>query len=102
MSRLNPVDMIPDDMRRTELYRRILAYLSDNTNDVKSYEVRADEQRRVDLCSYRIYGTIDLQWVIMLVCEMDDSLAGLPVGFTIKVPPIGYLQRLIREVRDGR
>lgn len=102
MSRLTPTEMIPDDIRRTELYRRVLGYLADNTNEAKAYEIRADEKYRTDLCSYRIYGTIDLQWVVMLACDMDDSLAGLPVGYTIKVPPIGFLQRLIREVRDGQ
>lgn len=100
MSRLSDLS-IPDDIKRVELYRQLLQYMANNPDDVLSVEVKQDERYRVDLLSQRAYRTPELDWLVMLCCAMDDSLAGLPVGYTIMLPPLSEVRRLIREVRDA-
>lgn len=101
MSRLNPSIEIADDIMRSDVYRRLLSYLADPSNPAIEYEVRQDESLRADLAAYRAYGTAELAWCLLLVCDIDDSLAGLPVGFSLRLPPLSVVHQVIREVRDG-
>lgn len=101
MSRLDPSVEITDDIRRTDVYRRLLAYLADPSNTAIEYEIRQDEALRADLAAYRAYGVSELGWVLLLVCDIDDALSGLPVGYSVRLPPLSVLHQVIREVRDG-
>lgn len=101
MSRLDPSVEIADDIMRAEVYRRLLDYLADPSNAVIAYEIRQDEALRADLAAYRAYGAPELAWAMLLVCDIDDSLSGLPVGFSVRLPPLSVLHQVIREVRDG-
>lgn len=100
VSRLSDLS-VEDDIKRVRLYQQILNFIRDNPGDCRSYEVKADEEFRVDLASNRIYGTQELDWLVLLICNMDDMLAGLPVGFSILLPPLATVRRLIRAVKDG-
>jgi hypothetical protein len=100
VSRLSDLS-IEDDIRRVQLYRQILAFIRDNPGECRRYEVKADEEFRVDLASQRIYGTPELEWLVLLVCNMDDLLAGLPVGFSVLFPPLATVRQMIRAVKDG-
>ncbi len=102
MNRLSPVELVADDVHRLEVYRRLLAYLQDQTASAVSHEVKHDEATRTDLAAYRAYGFGDLGWVFLLVCEMDDHLAGLPVGYSLRLPPLSVIQRVMREVMDAQ
>lgn len=99
-SRLSDLS-VADDIKRVALYKAIQAYIRDNPDELFQREVKSDEEYRVDLCSYRAYRTAELGWLIMLVCNMDDSLSGLPVGYVISLPPLPVVRSLIREVRDA-
>lgn len=101
MSRLVPSIEITDDIRRTEVYRRLLSYLADPANAAIEYEIGQDEALRADLAAHRAYGTAELAWLLLLVCDIDDALAGLPVGYSVRLPPLSVVHQVIREVRDG-
>lgn len=93
---------IDDDVIRSELYKRILAYLDNisNMGNIAIYEIKPDEEQRSDLVSFRHYGDSALSWLIMLVAGLDDSCENLPVGYEIELPPLSVVRRMIREVKE--
>lgn len=94
---------IEDDITRVDLYQKIFDYLNDNANRdlLVAYEVKADELTRADLTSQRIFGTVELQWLVLLVCGIDDELDGLPVGYTILLPSMAVVRRFVRSIVDA-
>ena len=101
-SRLSDMS-IDDDVLRVSLYKKILSYLSDsdNSDNIITYEIKEDEQSRPDLLSYRVYSTVDLRWLVMLVTGNDDEFASVSAGYDIYLPPLSVVRSYIREVRDA-
>lgn len=99
LSRLSDQN-IEDDLLRANFYHLILEYLDDNSADVVTYTIKTDEEYRPDLASYRAFGTSDLDWLVLLVCEMDDPAEALPVGDEIYMPPAAWVRRAMRSFMD--
>lgn len=91
---------IEDVIVRVELYRQLLAYLADSTNEVLLHEVVEDEQYAPYLLSNRVYDTQDLGWVVMQVAGLTDEFEPLPVSYSLRLPPLPVVRSLIREVKD--
>ncbi|EGQ9764635.1 MULTISPECIES: baseplate protein [Vibrio] len=91
---------IQDDILRSSYYRIVLDYVSSADSDLAEYDVKIDEEFRPDLISYRHYGSADLGWLIMLICDLDDATEPLPVGETIYLPPSAWVRRTMRQFMD--
>lgn len=60
------------------------AVVPDATDEL--FRVPAGVDTRLDLISQRFYGVPDLWWVIALVNNIVDPLAGAAVGQNIRIP----------------
>ncbi|MDC5753602.1 hypothetical protein [Vibrio europaeus] len=90
---------IDDHIWRVKLYRKIREYIRLGKN-LSYYEVKEDEKTRPDLLAYRVYGYVDLRWLVVLVANNDDEFSPLPVGYRLSFPPIQVIRTFIREVRE--
>jgi len=50
------------------------------------YRVIAPDLMRPDMISHKVYGTVYLWWVIMLVNEIENSLVDLEIGQLLIIP----------------
>lgn len=91
---------IKDDILRCEFYRRVLDHVNKPQADLKQYTVRIDEAFRHDLVSYRIYGTVELSWLILLLNDLDDEAEPLTVGSSFFYPPAQEIRQIMRRFID--
>ncbi|EGQ8018486.1 hypothetical protein ACSVUS_004550 [Vibrio alginolyticus] len=100
LSRLS-AENIEDDILRAHFFAKVLEYVNRSGNTEQFvYIIRLDETYRADLASYRAYGTVELDWLVSLVCDVDDPMNPLPVGQTIKLPPAAWVRRSMRQFMD--
>ncbi|ELP9500921.1 hypothetical protein R1867_003985 [Vibrio alginolyticus] len=100
LSRLS-AENIEDDILRAHFFAKVLEYINRSGNtELFVYIIRLDETYRADLASYRAYGTVELDWLVSLVCDVDDPMNPLPVGQTIKLPPAAWVRRSMRQFMD--
>ncbi|EPA1954167.1 hypothetical protein ACQ08L_003266 [Vibrio alginolyticus] len=100
LSRLS-AENIEDDILRAHFFSKVLEYVNRSGNtELFVYIIRLDETYRADLASYRAYGTVELDWLVSLVCDVDDPMNPLPVGQTIKLPPAAWVRRSMRQFMD--
>ena len=97
-SRLSELN-IEDAIIRASFYNRIQRYLSNPANNAEliKYTIKIDEKFRPDLISYRIYHDQNLDWLVALVCGIDDYRMPFPVGELIAVPSASWVRRNMRE-----
>jgi hypothetical protein len=50
------------------------------------YRVNVIDLMRPDLISFKVYGTVDFWWIILLVNEIDDPLTDLEEGMILEIP----------------
>ncbi|MDW2193016.1 hypothetical protein [Vibrio sp. 1641] len=100
LSRLS-AENIEDDILRAHFFAIVMEYVNRSGNtDLFEYTIRLDEVYRADLVSYRAYATVELDWLVSLVCDVDDPTNPLPVGETIKLPPASWVRRSMRQFMD--
>ncbi|QFT40096.1 MULTISPECIES: baseplate wedge protein 53 [unclassified Vibrio] len=99
LSRLSDQN-IADPVLRAHYYRNVIDYVNTVDSDLKDYEIKLDESYRPDLVAFRALGDAQLAWLVLLVCEVDDSAESLPVGETIKLPKATWVRRSMREFMD--
>ena len=90
-SRLSPYE-ITDDLVRAELYREIRTGAPGWTE----YTINPDEALFPELVSQRAYGIDQLKWCILIAAGIDNMRERLPVGSTIKLPPIVWVRQRIK------
>lgn len=88
---------IPDDLLRADFYAIVIKHIKDPSSDVVTRSIRPDEQYRPDLVSYRLYSTVELRWLVSLVCDVEDESEPLPVGETYRFPTSSWLRREMRR-----
>jgi len=54
--------------------------------NVSYYRVTEVDLLRPDLISYKVYGTIDFWWIILLVNNIDNPFKDLVVGTILQIP----------------
>jgi len=96
ISRLSPYN-IKDTLRRGELYRDIRDGAKAKISGWMEYEIQQDERLSPELISYRVYGTDELKWLIVVIAELDDIREALPVGETIRLPGVVWVRQRIRH-----
>lgn len=57
-----------------------------------------DEENRPDLISYRIYGTTELWWLVLLYNDLVNN-GDVTIGKTIKYPSLSDLEALFHRIR---
>lgn len=100
LSRLSDLN-IKDDIIRAYLYRTIIDAINNLTVECANYEIKADEAFRADLVSYRIYGTVEAKWLVMLLCDVEQDFDPLPVGTDILFPPADFIREQIRHFAEN-
>jgi len=50
------------------------------------YRVTASDVLRPDLISYKVYGTVDFWWIILLLNNIENPFVELEEGMVLKVP----------------
>jgi len=93
LSRLSPYN-ITDPLVRNELYREIRNGQTQNNGWIE-YEIQPDERLRPELSGYRVYGSNDMKWIILIASGLDDMRESLEEGSTIKLPPASWLRERI-------
>jgi len=63
-----------------------------NSDDVY-HVVKSNEENRLDLISYRYYGTSKYWWVIALVNELYDPFFDVKAGKMIRVPSMDFIYK---------
>lgn len=92
-SRLSPYN-ITDPLVRNELYREIRTGQT-LANGWTEYEIQPDERFRPELAGYRVYGSNDMKWIIMIAAGLDDMRGTLQEGVTIKLPGAAWIRERI-------
>jgi hypothetical protein len=92
LSRLSD-DNIPDPIIRHAMYRELLT--SDQTDWV-TRSIATDEEYRPDIISYRLYGTPECRWLILLIAGVVDEIDPLPVGSSFLFPPKHEIRKKIK------
>ena len=93
ISRLSPYN-IKDPLVRAELYREIRNGQTQNNGWIE-YEIQPDERIRPELAGYRVYGSNDMKWIIMIAAGLDDMREALQEGVTIKLPGAAWIRERI-------
>ena len=98
-SRLSPYN-IADDLIRAELYREIRDGAESQSEDWIEYEIQPDERLMPELVSYRVFGTDELKWVVLIVCSLDDFREPLEIGEKAWLPNLSWIRQRIRYYMD--
>jgi len=93
LSRLSDLN-IDDPILRNIMHRDLLA--SDKTDWI-ARSMAVDEEYRPELASYRIYGTPECRWVVLLIAGLTDELDALPVGEPLLYPPAHLIRKKIKS-----
>lgn len=65
-----------------------------------TYVVTGPVVNRIDMISYKIYGTVDLWWLICAVNDIMDPFTELTLGRVLKVPTIdAYYEFFNKKIR---
>jgi len=99
LPRLSPYN-VTDVLFRGELYRDIRKGAEAQTSGWTEYEIEPDEMLRPELAAYRIYGTEELKWVVMVVTGLDNLRDQLPAGDTFWFPPVTWVRQRIKYWTD--
>ncbi|UTZ44581.1 hypothetical protein [Vibrio campbellii] len=99
LSRLSDQN-ITDPILRARYYQRVIEYIDSPEADLKPYTFKPDEEYRPDLAAYRALGSADLDWLVALVCEVDDVANPLPVGLEYELPQAGWIRISMRAFMD--
>lgn len=94
LSRLSPYN-ITDPLIRNELYREIRNGQTQNISSWREYEIQPDERLRPELAGYRVYGSNEMKWIILIASGMDDMREALEEGSTIRLPPPAWIRERI-------
>jgi hypothetical protein len=68
--------------------------------DTALHQVRDYEIGRLDLISYRYYGTVSYWWVIADANAMIHPICDMRVGGFIRIPPIEAIERFIQRTSN--
>lgn len=99
LSRLSDLN-ISDPIIRSHYYQRIIQYIESPDAELTPYTIKTDEEYRPDLAAYRALGSAELDWLVALVCEVDDVANPLPVGLEFDFPMAGWVRISMREFMD--
>lgn len=93
LSRLSDQN-VSDPIIRNAMYKELLTSNKDNW---VSRAVSVDEEYRPDIVSYRVYGTAECSWLVLLVAGLSDELDSLPVGQELRYPPAHEVRQKIKQ-----
>jgi len=74
-----------DDIQELDFLWNTLSKI-DTTYVPGYYRVSVIDLLRPDLISYKVYGTVDFWWIILLVNGIDNPLSDLKEGMILEIP----------------
>lgn len=95
LSRLSDLN-VQCDIVRAYLYQDILDAIISSRVKCQTYEIRIDEKYRADLVAFRVYGTVEAKWLVMLLCDVEEEIDPLPVSQDIQFPDVSFIRERIR------
>jgi hypothetical protein len=88
-------------MKRTDYYTKLtvdgvyeLDFLWNSVGNfttsypVKYYRVKDEDQMRLDLVSYKMYGSTDFWWIIGVINNVENPLIDIVPGMLLKIPSV--------------
>jgi len=76
------VDMLAHDLGRVVI------------NHTQPQRTNSGDVHRPDLLSFRVYGTIDMWWLLCWLNGIDDPINGIANGDVVEVPSMDDITRM--------
>jgi len=93
ISRLSPYN-ITDDLYRALLYREIRDGQGENEWPV--YEVQPKDSLSPEFIAYKVYGTAEMKWLVMIAASLDDMRERIESGSSLRLPPAAWVRKRIK------
>lgn len=92
-SRLSPYN-ITDDLYRAKLYKEIRE--GQGANEWPVYEVQPADSLRPELIAYKVYGTAEMKWLVMVAASLDDMRERIESGSSLRLPSATWVRQRIK------
>lgn len=86
---------VADPIIRAYMHQAVVAKCNSYDSDLIPHDIALDEIYRPDLIAHRVWGTVELRWVITRVCGQEDESEALPVGTTLFLPELAWIREQI-------
>ncbi|MEE9647873.1 baseplate protein [Enterobacter soli] len=83
---------ISDPIIRAYMRQAVMEKSLSYDSDLISHDIQSDEIYRPDLIAHRIWGTLELRWVITLVCGLEDECEAMVEGTELTVPSLAWIR----------
>jgi len=93
ISRLSPYN-ITDDLYRANLYKEVREGQGEIEWPV--YEVQPADSLRPELIAYKVYGTAEMKWLVMIAASLDDMRERIESGSSLRLPPAAWVRKRIK------
>jgi hypothetical protein len=93
ISRLSPYN-IEDDLVRSRLYREIRD--GQNATEWPVYTVQPVDELRPEFIAYKVYGTREMKWLIMIAASLDDMRERIEAGTALRLPKAVWVRKRIK------
>lgn len=93
ISRLSPYN-ITDDLIRSRLYREIRD--GQSSDEWPVYEVQPADVLSPELIAFKVYGTAEMKWLVMVAAGLDDMRERIEDGKAIRLPETAWVRRRIK------
>ncbi len=93
LSRLSPYN-ITDDLLRTRLYREIRE--GQSSLDWPIYEVQPADTLRPELIAYKVYGTKEMKWLVLVAAGLNDMREEIEAATVLRLPESAWVRQRIK------
>jgi hypothetical protein len=97
LSRLSPYN-INEDLLRAQLYREIRD--GQESSEWRLYEVQPSDTLRPELIAYKVYGTREMKWLILVAAGLDDMREELEAATVLRLPEPAWVRQRIKHYVD--
>lgn len=75
-----------------------LRSVSSQKSQIIQHIVQPNEEQRLDLISYRVYGTVSYWWVVAICARVDDPInSKIPASTVLTLPTIATIRGLLKS-----
>jgi hypothetical protein len=100
LNRMSPYN-IKDDLIRAKFYKAIRDIKNDPEAEWLEYEVSPGEAFLPEVIAYRVYGSEEMKWVVLVAGHLDDMREALEYGTSIFLPAKSWLREKIKEYSEA-
>ncbi len=93
LSRLS-IENISDSLVRARLYKEIREGQEDDEWPI--YTIEPADELSPDFVAYKVYGTAELKWLILIASGLDDMRERMDSGLELRLPPVAWIRQKIK------